>query len=185
MSDLELKLLCEELGLNGEGKEKINKYIEKAIEESKKITIEVVIGTYDNPDKIKRKYVLDKNATMEVLYDILEELLEEEGCKLDLGTNNWYSYNRKDIVMNTYAEDYYNETATLVSHFEVNGVLEILCSDLGDELDDELVDSEVENVVENEEDNSSVDVVEWDYEQICSNPNITMGMIDKYYPKIK
>lgn len=147
MSDQQLKLLCEELGLNGEGEEKIKKYIEKAIEESKKITIEVVIGTFDNPDKIKRKYVLDKNAKMEELYDILEELLEEEGCKLHLGIDNYYEYNGEMIEMNTSADDYYNETATLVSHFEVNGVLEILCSDLGDELDDELVDSEVDNEV--------------------------------------
>ena len=178
MSDQQLKLLCEELGLNGEGKEKIKKYIEKAIEESKKIKIEVVIGSFDNPSKIKRTYVFDKNEKMEELYFKLEELLEKEGCELYLGLDNWYRYNGKDIAINTCADDYYNETATLVSHFEVNGVLEILCLDLGDELVDELVDSEVENEVDNEVDNEE----EWDYEKIRSNPNIfNWGRDREYY----
>jgi hypothetical protein len=117
-------------------KEKINKYIETAIEESKKITIEVVIGSFDNPSKIKRTYVFDKNEKMKELYLKLEELLEKEGCELYLGHDMWYRYNGKDIAINTCADDNYNETATLVSHFEVNGVLEILCTDLGDESDD-------------------------------------------------
>ena len=169
MSDRKFTLLCEEVGLSVGAKDRVNEYIKKAIreaiEESNKIRIEVVIGSsFYNPSKIKSAYVFDKNEKMEELYFKLEELLEKEGCgDLYLGINNSYYYNGKSIVMNTCAENYYNEIATLVSHFKVNGVLEILCSDLGDELDD----SELDDEVDNEEDNPNKP---WNYSVISMIP---------------
>ena len=60
----------------------------------------------------------------------MNDLLEEEGCELFLGTEVSYSYNGEEIWLNEDAEGYYNENVTMVSHFEVDGVLEILCLDL-------------------------------------------------------
>ena len=129
--------LCEELNLSVEAKDRLNNYMEKAINEaierSKKITIKVKIGTYDNPGKIERTYVFDKNEKLEELYVKLNALLKEEGCELDLGTDNWYTYNGEDMWLREDADDYYNEHVTMVSQFEVDGVLEILTLYLGDE----------------------------------------------------
>ena len=91
------------------------------------------IGTYDNPGKIERTYVFDKNDKLEELYVKLNALLKEEGCELDLGTDNNYKYNGEDMWLREDADDYYNEHVTMVSQFEVDGVLEILTLYLGDE----------------------------------------------------
>ena len=119
--------LCEELGLTAECISKVNDYMEKAIKEaierSKKITIKVKIA-YENV-KIERELVFDKNDKLEELFWKVNDLLEEEGCELYLGTELSYSYNGEEIWLNEYAEDYYNENVTMVSHFEVDGVLEI------------------------------------------------------------
>ena len=129
--------LCEELGLTGECISKVNDYMEKAINEaierSKKITIKVKIGTYENACKIERELVFDKNDKLEELCRKVNDLLEEEGCELYLGIDLSYSYNGEQIWMSEDAEGYYNEIATLESHFKVDGVLEIVCLDLGDE----------------------------------------------------
>ena len=119
--------LCEELGLTAECISKVNDYMEKAIKEaierSKKITIKVKIA-YENV-KIERELVFDKNDKLEELFWKVNDLLEEEGCELYLGNELSYSYNGEEIWLNEYAEDYYNENVTMVSHFEVDGVLEI------------------------------------------------------------
>tara|TARA_B100000035_G_scaffold127546_1_gene108464 strand:+ start:449 stop:883 length:435 start_codon:yes stop_codon:yes gene_type:complete len=129
--------LCEELDLSDEAKERLNDYMEKAInsaiENSKRITIKVRIGTYDNPGKIERELVFDKNDKLEELFWKLNGILKEEGCELFLGTDNRYTYNGEDIWLREDADDYYNEHVTMVSHFEVDGVLEILTLYLGDE----------------------------------------------------
>ena len=133
--------LCKELDLSDEVKERLNVYMEKAIkeaikeaiEESKKIRIKVKIGTYDKRGKIEREFVFDKNDKLEELYVKLNGLLKEEGCELFLGTDNSYTYNGEDMWLREYADDYYNEFVTMVSQFEVDGVLEIVCLDLGDE----------------------------------------------------
>ena len=91
------------------------------------------IGTYDNPGKIERTYVFDKNDKLEELYVKLNALLKEEGCELDLGTDNRYIYNGEDMWLREDADDYYNEHVTMVSQFEVDGVLEIVTLYLGDE----------------------------------------------------
>lgn len=131
------KALCEELDLSDEGKERLNDYMEKAIkeaiEESKKIKIKVKIGTYDKGGKIERELVFDKNDKVEELFRRVNDLLEEEGCELFLGRDNSYSYNGEDMWLMEYADDNYNENVTMVSHFKVDGVLEILCLYLGDE----------------------------------------------------
>ena len=129
--------LCKELNLSEEAEDRLNDYMEKAINEaierSKKITIKVKIGTYDNPGKIERRYVFDKNDKLEELFWKLNGLLKEEGCELFLGTDNRYTYNGENIWLREDADDYYNEYVTMVSHFEVDGVLEILTLYLGDE----------------------------------------------------
>ena len=129
--------LCEEFGLTAECISKVNDYMERAIKEaierSKKITIKVKIGTYDNPGKIERRYVFDKNEKLEELYVKMNALLKEEGCELYLGADNRYTYNGEEMWLRENAEEYYNEHVTMVSQFEVDGVLEILCLDLGDE----------------------------------------------------
>ena len=129
--------LCEELDLSDEAKERLNDYMEKAInsaiENSKRITIKVRIGTYDNPGKIERELVFDKNDKLEELFWKLNGILKEEGCELFLGTDNRYTYNGEDIWLREDADDYYNEHVTMVSQFEVDGVLEIVTLYLGDE----------------------------------------------------
>ena len=119
--------LCEELGLTAECISKVNDYMEKAIKEaierSKKIRIKVKIA-YENV-KIERELVFDKNDKLEELFWKVNDLLEEEGCELYLGNELSYSYNGEEIWLNEYAEDYYNKNVTMVSHFEVDGVLEI------------------------------------------------------------
>lgn len=129
--------LCKELNLCVEAEERLNVYMEKAINEaierSKKITIKVEIGTFDKPGKIESELVFDKNDKLEDLFCKVNDLLEEEGCELFLGIDLNYSYNGKEIWLEEYADDYYNENVTMVSHFEVDGVLEIMCLDLGDE----------------------------------------------------
>ena len=119
--------LCKELNLSVEAKERLNDYMEKAIKEaierSKKITIKVKIA-YENV-KIERELVFDKNDKLEELFWKVNDLLEEEGCELYLGNELSYSYNGEEIWLNENAEDYYNENVTMVSHLEVDGVLEI------------------------------------------------------------
>ena len=140
--------LCKELKLSVEAKERLNDYMEKAINEaierSKKITIKVKIAyvafddTWVDDDskrsienvKIERELVFDKNDKLEELFWKVNDLLEEEGCELYLGNELSYSYNGEEIWLNEYAEDYYNENVTMVSHFEVDGVLEIWSLDL-------------------------------------------------------
>ena len=90
------------------------------------------IGTYKNV-KIERELVFDKNDKLKELYVKLNGLLKEEGCELFLGTDNSYTYNGEDMWLREDADDYYNECVTMVSQFEVDGVLEIVCLDLGDE----------------------------------------------------
>ena len=89
--------LCKELDLSDEVKERLNDYMEKAIneaiEESKKIKIKVKIGTYDKSGKIERELVFDKNDKLEELFRRVNDLLKEEGCELFLGIDNWYTYN--------------------------------------------------------------------------------------------
>ena len=130
--DLDLSVEVKEI-LNKRWTDYMEKTIKESIEESKKITIKVRIGTYDNRGKIERELVFDKNDKLEELFWKLNDILKEEGCELFLGTDNRYTYNGEDIWLREDAEDYYNENVTMVSHFEVDGVLEILCLDLGDE----------------------------------------------------
>ena len=82
------------------------------------------IGTYEKGGKIERELVFDKNEKLEELFRKVNDLLEEEGCELYLGDVS-YSYN--GVVLPLDEEDnYYNENVTMVSHFKVDGVLEIL-----------------------------------------------------------
>lgn len=131
-NDLDLSDEVKEI-LNKRWKDYMEKAINEAIEESKKITIKVQIGTYEKPGKIERELVFDKNDKLEELFRRVNDLLKEEGCELFLGIDNIYTYNGEEIWLTEDAEDYYNENVTMVSQFEVDGVLEIVCLDLGDD----------------------------------------------------
>ena len=79
------------------------------------------IVTYENV-KIERELVYDKNDKLEELFRKVNDQQEEEGYELFLGEEIWLS---EDV------EDNYNENVSMVSHFKVDGVLEILCVGLG------------------------------------------------------